>query len=124
AALETKIRAAKKKVLERADFCEGTGTSQSSYEVSHIIPLSRTLDLAADTRNMRKFGRKAHDLWETHSPLKMCKLRCFEADMEYIFEVDREYWFKLIGKVLDITEINENIAIERRVAYYQIKEKS
>ena len=81
---------------ERGHYCTGCGrTSHLSH--SHLIPRSRRPDLVTDKRNITYHclvreddSKGCHQMWETKERVKLldyCK------NMEYILEVDTEYYF-------------------------------
>ena len=79
---------------ERGHYCTGCGRT-TNLSHSHLIPRSRRPDLVTDKRNITyhclSLDRKGcHDMWETKERIKLldyCK------NMEYILEVDTEYYF-------------------------------
>ena len=85
--------------LERGKYCVGCGRSYLSVPLSHshIIPRSRRRDLITDERNIQylclSIGERkgCHDIWETKSERN--KLLCYHSNLEYILEVDTEYYF-------------------------------
>ncbi len=90
---------------ERGHFCEGCGRTEGVVPLSHshIIPRSRRADLICDKRNIQYLclsmgdGRKGcHEMWESRDKNK---LLCYHKNLEYILQVDTEYYFL-------ITELN------------------
>tara|TARA_R100001530_G_scaffold131155_1_gene102662 strand:+ start:68 stop:412 length:345 start_codon:yes stop_codon:yes gene_type:complete len=89
---------------ERGHYCEGCGRTEISVPLSysHIIPRSRRSDLICDIRNIQylclSMGERkgCHDMWESRDKKK---LLCYHKNLEYILEVDTEYYFL-------ITELN------------------
>jgi len=81
---------------ERGHYCTGCGRT-TNLSHSHLIPRSRRKDLVTDKRNITyhcligKNGTKGcHEMWESKERVKLldyCK------NMEYILEVDTEYYF-------------------------------
>jgi len=80
---------------ERGHYCTGCGRT-TNLSHSHLIPRSRRKDLVTDKRNITyhclSIGehKGCHDMWETKERVKLldyCK------NMEYILEVDTEYYF-------------------------------
>jgi len=80
---------------ERGHYCTGCGRT-TNLSHSHLIPRSRRKDLVADKRNITyhclSIGehKGCHDMWESKERVKLldyCK------NMEYILEVDTEYYF-------------------------------
>ena len=90
--------------MERGHFCEGCGKTESGVALSHshIIPRSRRRDLITDKKNIQYLclsmgGRLGcHDKWESRNK---DQLLCYHKNLEYILEVDTEYYFL-------ITELN------------------
>ncbi len=83
---------------ERAPYCTGCGKSDVPLSFSHIIPRSRRPDLVADKRNITyhclSVGRKGcHEIWESK---ERSVLLDYHKNMEYILEVDTEYYFLII----------------------------
>ena len=81
---------------ERGHYCTGCGRS-TNLSHSHIIPRSRRKDLVTDKRNITyhclSIGehKGCHDmLWESK---ERTKLLDYCKNMEYILEVDTEYYF-------------------------------
>jgi hypothetical protein len=83
---------------ERGHYCTGCGRSDVPLSHSHLIPRSRRPDLQIDKRNITyhclSIGerRGCHDIWEG---VKRYKLLDYPRNMEYILEVDTEYYFLL-----------------------------
>ena len=81
--------------LERGHYCNGCGRSDVPLSHSHIIPRSRRPDLVTDKRNITyhclSLDRKGcHDMWESKDRIKLLD---YHKNMEYILEVDTEYYF-------------------------------
>tara|TARA_R110002167_G_scaffold212788_1_gene417446 strand:+ start:31 stop:360 length:330 start_codon:yes stop_codon:yes gene_type:complete len=81
---------------ERGHYCTGCGRS-TNLSHSHLIPRSRRKDLVTDKRNITYHcivgpnGTKGcHQLWESK---ERTKLLDYCKNMEYILEVDTEYYF-------------------------------
>ena len=80
---------------ERGHYCTGCGRS-TNLSHSHIIPRSRRKDLVTDKRNITyhclSIGehKGCHDMWESK---ERTKLLDYCKNMEYILEVDTEYYF-------------------------------
>ena len=87
---------------ERGHYCTGCGQSNIPLSHSHIIPRSRRADLITDKRNITYHcldtpNRKGcHTIWEG---IKRDTLLDYPKNIEYILEVDTEYYFL-------ITELN------------------
>ena len=89
---------------ERGHYCEGCGRTETAVPLSHshIIPRSRRTDLICDKDNIQYLclsigSRKGcHEIWESRNKTK---LLCYHKNLEYILEVDTEYYFL-------ITELN------------------
>ena len=80
---------------ERGHYCNGCGRSDVPLSHSHIIPRSRRPDLVTDKRNITyhclSLDRKGcHDMWESKDRIKLLD---YHKNMEYILEVDTEYYF-------------------------------
>ena len=80
---------------ERGYYCSGCGRSDVPLSHSHIIPRSRRPDLVTDKRNITyhclSLNRKGcHDMWESKDRIKLLD---YHKNMEYILEVDTEYYF-------------------------------
>ena len=96
---QKKINSQLKKVykeleLERGHYCTGCGKT-GNLSHSHLIPRSRRPDLVTDKRNITyhclSLDRKGcHDMWETKERIKLLD---YHKNMEYILEVDTEYYF-------------------------------
>tara|TARA_R100000789_G_scaffold5733_1_gene9806 strand:+ start:3429 stop:3773 length:345 start_codon:yes stop_codon:yes gene_type:complete len=90
--------------FERGHYCEGCGRTEADVPLSHshIIPRSRRSDLICSKDNIQYLclsigGRRGcHELWESRDKKK---LLCYHKNLEYILEVDTEYYFL-------ITELN------------------
>jgi len=90
--------------FERGHYCEGCGRTEADVPLSHshIIPRSRRSDLICSKDNIQYLclsigGRRGcHELWESRDK---SKLLCYHKNLEYILEVDTEYYFL-------ITELN------------------
>ena len=81
---------------ERGHYCTGCGKT-GNLSHSHLIPRSRRKDLVTDKRNITYHcvigpnGTKGcHQLWESK---ERTKLLDYCKNMEYILEVDTEYYF-------------------------------
>tara|TARA_R110000751_G_scaffold90246_1_gene177232 strand:- start:359 stop:712 length:354 start_codon:yes stop_codon:yes gene_type:complete len=86
---------------ERGHYCTGCGRSDVPLSHSHLIPRSRRKDLVLDPRNITYHcldsgggvSRKGcHQLWEGGVASKV-KLLDYHSNLEYILEVDAEYYF-------------------------------
>tara|TARA_R110002020_G_scaffold151278_1_gene328317 strand:- start:251 stop:580 length:330 start_codon:yes stop_codon:yes gene_type:complete len=81
---------------ERGHYCSGCGRSDVPLSHSHLIPRSRRPDLITDKRNITyhclSMGERTgcHDIWEG---IKRDRLLDYPKNMEYILEVDPEYYF-------------------------------
>ena len=86
--------------LERGHYCSGCGKSDVPLSHSHLIPRSRRQDLVTDKRNItyhcldssddKGNGRKGcHTMWEGKD---RDMLMDYHRNMEYILEVDVEYY--------------------------------
>ena len=81
---------------ERGHYCCGCGRSDVPLSHSHIIPRSRRKDLITSKDNIQylclSMGERkgCHDIWESK---QRTKLLCYHNNMEYILEVDTEYYF-------------------------------
>ena len=81
---------------ERGHYCSGCGKSNVPLSHSHLIPRSRRKDLVTDKRNITyhclSIGdhKGCHDLWESKDRVKLLD---YHKNMEYILEVDTEYYF-------------------------------
>jgi len=81
---------------ERGCYCTGCGRSDVPLSHSHLIPRSRRPDLITDKRNITYHclsmnGREGcHNIWES---IKRHKLLDYHRNIEYILEVDTEYYF-------------------------------
>lgn len=86
--------------LERGHYCSGCGRSDVPLSHSHLIPRSRRQDLVADKRNITYHcldmdGRKGcHTMWESK---EREMLMDYHRNMEYILEVDVEYYHIITG---------------------------
>ena len=81
---------------ERGHYCTGGGKT-GNLSHSHIIPRSRRKDLVTDKRNITYHcvigpnGTKGcHQMWESKDRTKLLD---YHKNMEYILEVDTEYYF-------------------------------
>ena len=89
---------------ERGHYCTGCGMSGDvSLSHSHLIPRSRRPDLVAQKDNITYHcldgidsngnSRKGcHTIWESNERYKLLD---YHRNMEYILEVDTEYYFLL-----------------------------
>ena len=80
---------------ERGHYCTGCGCSDALSH-SHLIPRSRRPDLVTDKRNITyhclSIGERkgCHEIWESKERYKLLD---YHKNMEYILEVDTEYYF-------------------------------
>ncbi len=80
---------------ERGHYCTGCGRT-TNLSHSHLIPRSRRKDLVNDKRNITyhclSIGehKGCHDMWESKERVKLLD---YHKNMEYILEVDTEYYF-------------------------------
>ena len=87
---------------DRGHYCTGCGRGDIALSHSHIIPRSRRFDLVCDKKNIQylclSMGERkgCHEIWESRNK---DKLLCYHKNLEYILEVDTEYYFL-------ITELN------------------
>ena len=85
---------------ERGHFCEGCGRTEGDVPLSHshIIPRSRRADLICIKDNIQylclSMGERkgCHEMWESRNK---SKLLCYHKNLEYILEMDIEYYFIL-----------------------------
>ena len=81
---------------ERGHYCNGCGRSDVPLSHSHVIPRSRRKDLVTSKDNIQylclSIGERTgcHQLWESK---QRTKLLCYHSNMQYILEVDTEYYF-------------------------------
>ncbi len=81
---------------ERGHYCCGCGQSNIPLSFSHIIPRSRRSDLICNKDNITLHcltldKKGCHEMWESRS--ERSKLLDYHKNMEYILEVDTEYYF-------------------------------
>ena len=82
----------------KPQYCTGCGRADVPLSHSHLIPRSRRKDLEADVKNITYHcltmgDRKGcHDIWESRDKDKLLD---YYKNMEYILEVDTEYYFIL-----------------------------
>lgn len=111
---QSKVNNKLKKVYQeiaesRGHYCTGCGRSKVDVPLSHshLIPRSRRADLVTDKRNITYHclgsidhngnNRKGcHEIWEGQDRYKLLD---YHKNIEYILEVDTEYYFL-------ITELN------------------
>ena len=74
---------------ERGHYCTGCGTSDILTH-SHIIPRSRRADLTTEKRNITYHCLSCHNKWEGKQRVELMD---YERNMEYIKEVDKEYYY-------------------------------
>ena len=81
---------------ERDHSCSGCGRFDVPLSHSHLIPRSRRKDLVCDKRNIvyhcMGFGelKGCHSKWESKERVELLD---FQQNMEYIKEVDSEYYY-------------------------------
>jgi len=97
--INKKIRRAYKEIaLERGKYCSGCGRADVPLSHSHLIPRSRRADLVFDKANITyhclSFGERkgCHEIWESRD---RDKLLDYHKNLEYILEMDTEYYFIL-----------------------------
>ena len=84
---------------DRGHWCTGCGKTDNLSH-SHIIPRSRRKDLVLDPNNITyhclgSVDRKGcHELWEGSISQKM-KLLDYHVNLDYILDVDTEYYYLL-----------------------------
>ena len=82
--------------MERPHYCTGCGKSNVPLSHSHLIPRSRRPDLTTDKKNITyhclSIGERkgCHDIWESNQRYKLLD---YHNNIEYILEVDTEYYF-------------------------------
>ena len=82
--------------LERPAYCTGCGRSDVPLSHSHLIPRSYNKSLETNKDNITyhclSMGERTgcHDIWEG---IKRDRLLDYPKNMEYILEVDPEYYF-------------------------------
>ena len=85
---------------ERPHCCTGCGRYDLPLSHSHIIPRSRRKDLVLDKRNITyhclgdSTRKGCHQMWEGSIEDKE-RLLDYHTNLEYILEVDTEYYFLL-----------------------------
>lgn len=90
--------------------CSGCGSGQWPLSHSHLIPVSKRVDLESCRENIvydcLSIGehKGCHDRWETHSVEEMMKLNDFWERLEKIERLDREYFNQLYIKVENYLE--------------------
>ena len=81
---------------ERPHYCTGCGRSGVPLSHSHLIPRSRRSDLVTEKKNITyhclSMGERkgCHDIWESKDRYRLLD---YHKNMEYILEVDTEYYF-------------------------------
>ena len=97
--INKKIRRAYKEIaLERGHYCTGCGRADVPLSHSHLIPRSRRADLSFDKANITyhclSMGERkgCHEIWESRD---RDKLLDYHKNLEYILEMDIEYYFIL-----------------------------
>jgi diadenosine tetraphosphate (Ap4A) HIT family hydrolase len=96
--INNKLKKVYREIAEtRGHYCTGCGRSDVPLSHSHIIPRSRRKDLELDPRNITyhclSIDRKGcHELWEG-TTLEKQMLLDYHKSLEYILEVDTEYYF-------------------------------
>ena len=82
---------------ERGHYCTGCGRSDVPLSHSHIIPRSRRPDLITEKRNItfhclvrEDDSIGCHQRWEGKQRVELMD---YERNMEYIKEVDKEYYY-------------------------------
>ena len=97
--INKKIRKAYKEIaLERGHYCTGCGRADVPLSHSHLIPRSRRADLSFDKANITyhclSMGERkgCHEIWESRD---RDKLLDYHKNLEYILEMDIEYYFIL-----------------------------
>tara|TARA_R110002051_G_scaffold185282_1_gene254726 strand:- start:355 stop:702 length:348 start_codon:yes stop_codon:yes gene_type:complete len=101
--INKKIRRSYKEIaLERGKYCSGCGRADVPLSHSHLIPRSRRTDLSFDKANITyhclSIGERkgCHEIWESRD---RDTLLDYHKNLEYILEMDIEYYFI-------ITELN------------------
>tara|TARA_R110000787_G_scaffold87489_4_gene186405 strand:+ start:6255 stop:6536 length:282 start_codon:yes stop_codon:yes gene_type:complete len=85
---------------DKGHYCTGCGRGDVALSHSHIIPRSRRKDLVCEPNNITyhcigdSTRKGCHQLWEGCMEDKM-RVLDYHANMEYILEVDTEYYFIL-----------------------------
>ena len=81
---------------ERGHYCTGCGRT-TGLSHSHLIPRSRRPDLITDKRNITYHcligpanSKGCHQMWESSERVKLLD---YHKNIEYILEVDTEYYF-------------------------------
>ena len=97
--INKKIRKAYKEIaLERGHYCTGCGRADVPLSHSHLIPRSRRADLSFDKANITyhclSMGERkgCHEIWESRDRDKVLD---YHKNLEYILEMDIEYYFIL-----------------------------
>ena len=86
---------------DRGHYCTGCGRGDIALSHSHIIPRSRRKDLVTDPNNITYHclgdttRKGCHQLWESGGLGDKERLLDYHKNMEYILEVDTEYYFIL-----------------------------
>lgn len=84
--------------------CEGCWQYHKGLDASHKVPLSQSILLADEPSNIRLFCRDCHNRWEHGTVPELINLYCFAEDMEFLFDNDRERYWKIYFKIEDYSK--------------------
>lgn len=93
--------------------CKGCLNYFAVIDASHKIPLSQNTKLAAEKGNVTLLCRSCHNAWENGTVAQMIALKCFVADMQYLYANDNERFHKIFYRLLDEFEKTLNQKLEK-----------
>lgn len=93
--------------------CEGCGQYKKGLDASHKVPLSQSIMLADEPSNIRLLCRDCHNIWEHGTVEELINLYCFTEDMEFLFDNDRERYWKIYFRIGDYAKQNPSKELTR-----------
>lgn len=88
--------------------CQGCSRHFKGIDASHKVPLSQSIALSAEAKNVTLLCRDCHNKWEHGTVMQMIELECFVEDMHYLFDMDPERFWKIFYRCLDEFEKTGN----------------
>lgn len=96
--------------------CRGCYMYFKGIDASHKVPLSQSIALSAEAKNVTLLCRDCHNKWEHGTVMEMIELKCFVDDMHYLFDMDPERFWKIFHRCLDEFERAGNKKLGRIIA--------
>lgn len=96
--------------------CAGCGKFFRGLDGSHVVPVSQSSVLAANSENITLLCRGCHTDFEHGTVPQMIKLKCFIKDMTTMFEFDNSRFWNIFYRLIDEHNLMPTPALERVIS--------